>query len=102
MIVLEVGGLLFPPSIWELELASVVFFFVVQILKINLGYDGNRAEHKISMIIFFGAVLFSTLFFVYYSYLTTYVLLIEICVGTVGVFFNALELILSFVAVIKF
>ena len=54
------------------------------------------------MALFLVATLFSTLFFIYFSFLTTYVLLIEMIVGIVGIFFGGTEVILSVVAFFKF
>ena len=54
------------------------------------------------MALFLVATLFSTLFFIYFSFLTTYVLLIEMIVGIVGIFFGATEVVLSVVAFFKF
>lgn len=54
------------------------------------------------MILFLMATVFSTLFFIYFSFLTTYVLLIELIVGVIGLFFGLMEIILALVATIKF
>jgi hypothetical protein len=99
---IELGGLLYPPSIWELEIATVVFFFFIQVFRLYFGYHANRTEHTFSMTLFLFATLFSTLFFIYFSFLTTYVLLIELIVGVVGIFFGLMEIGLGLVATIKF
>jgi hypothetical protein len=54
------------------------------------------------MALFLFATLFSTLFFIYFSFLTTYVLLIELIVGVIGIFFGLVEIILAGVATVKF
>jgi len=54
------------------------------------------------MILFFIATLFSTLFFIYFSFLTTYVLLIELIVGVVGIFFGVVELAMGLYAITVF
>jgi hypothetical protein len=54
------------------------------------------------MILFFIATLFSTLFFIYFSFLTTYVLLIELIVGVVGIFFGTVELAMGLYAITVF
>ena len=102
VILLGNGGLMYPPSIWELEFASIFFFFLLQIYRLNMGYHANRTEHTMSMILFLVFTLFSTLFCVYFSFLTTYVLLIEIAVGVIAIFFGAIEIIMALIAVIKF
>ena len=96
------GGLLYPPSIWEVEIATVVFFFGIQIYRLNIGYDANRTEHSVSMMLFLILTIFSTLFCIYFSFLTTYVLLIEIVVGVIAIFFGVLEIALALVAIIMF
>lgn len=87
---------------WELEFASIFFFFFIQMFRLNMGYLGNRTEHTFTMVLFLIFSLFSTLFMIYFSFLTTYVLLIEIIVGVIGIFFGACEIILSLVAIIMF
>jgi hypothetical protein len=54
------------------------------------------------MALFLVATLFSTLFFIYFSFLTTYVLLIELIVGVIGIFFGFVEIVLALVATSKF
>ena len=54
------------------------------------------------MTLFLFATLLSTLFFIYFSFLTTYVLLIEMIVGIIGIFFGVAEILLSAVATLKF
>ena len=93
---------MYPPNIWEVEFATIVFFFFIQVSRLYFGYHANRTEHTFSMTLFLVATLFSTLFFIYFSFLTTYVLLIEMIVGIVGIFFGVVEIILSVVATLKF
>jgi hypothetical protein len=54
------------------------------------------------MILFLIATLFSTLFFIYFSFLTTYVLLIELIVGVVGIFFGFVEILMAIYAIVVF
>ena len=54
------------------------------------------------MILFLIATVFSTLFFIYFSFLTTYVLLIELIVGVVGIFFGTVEMAMSVYAITAF
>jgi len=93
---------LYPPSIWELEFATIIFFFFIQVSRLYFGYHANRTEHTFSMTLFLVATMFSTLFFVYFSFLTTYVLLIEMIVGIIGIVFGVAEIVLGAVATIKF
>ncbi len=62
----------------------------------------TRTEHTNSILIFTVVTVFSILFFIYYSFLTTYVLLIEIVIGVIGIFFGTLELIMSVAAIVMF
>ncbi len=96
------GNLIYPPSIWELEISTIVFFFLIQMARLYFGYHANRTEHTFSMVLFLVATIFSTLFNIYFTFLTTYVLMIEIIVGVVGVFFGTVEIILALVATVKF
>ena len=54
------------------------------------------------MILFLIATLFSTLFFIYFSFLTTYVLLIELIVGVIGIFFGFVEILMAIYAIVIF
>ena len=94
--------MIYPPSIWELEISTIVFFFLIQMARLYFGYHANRTEHTFSMVLFLIATIFSTLFSIYFTFLTTYVLMIEIIVGVIGVFFGAVEIILALVATVKF
>ena len=96
------GALIFPPSIWELEFSTIVFFFFIQLFRLYFGYHANRTEHTFSMILFLLATLFSTLFFIYFSFLTTYVLLIELIVGVIGIFFGFVEILMATYAIYVF
>jgi cytochrome c biogenesis protein CcdA len=87
---------------WELEFASIFFFFLIQIFRLNLGYDANRTEHVVSTAMFLAFTLFSILFCIYFTFLTTYVLLIEIIVGVITIFFGVMELIMGLIAIISF
>ena len=99
---LVLGGLLYPPNIWEVEFATIIFFFFIQVSRLYFGYHANRTEHTFSMILFLIATLFSTLFFIYFSFLTTYVLLIELIVGVVGIFFGFVEILMATYAILVF
>ncbi len=54
------------------------------------------------MALFVFATAFSVLFFIYFSFLTTYVLLIELIVGVFGIFFGTMEMLLGVVAMLNF
>lgn len=96
------GGLVYPPSIWQVEISTIVFFFLIQMSRLYFGYHANRTEHTFSMVLFLIVTIFSTLFSIYFSFLTTYVLLIEIIVGVIGIFFGVVEILLALVATVKF
>lgn len=93
---------MYPAKIWELEIATIIFYFFLQMFRLNMGYAANRTENKIVTLLFLLITLFSTLFGVYFSFQTTYVLLIEIIVGIIGIFFGLLEIGISFAAFIIF
>lgn len=42
MIILDLGGLLYPPNIWELEISTIVFFLFIQVFRLYFGYHANR------------------------------------------------------------
>ena len=79
-----------------------MFLRVSYEFRLYFGYHANRTEHTFSMILFLIATLFSTLFFIYFSFLTTYVLLIELIVGVVGIFFGFVEILMATYAIVLF
>mmetsp|Transcript_78759 Transcript_78759/g.109105 ORF Transcript_78759/g.109105 Transcript_78759/m.109105 type:complete len:125 (+) Transcript_78759:154-528(+) len=93
-----ISGLLYPPSIWELELAGICLFFIMQLQRLDLGYRANRTEHPTAMNFFAWFSLFSCIIYSYLAWFTTYVLLIDIVVGSIGIFFTLCEFVFGLMA----
>jgi len=96
------GGLLYPPNIWGMELTGLIIFTLLQIQRLDLGRRANRNEHANAIQVFSLFTIFALLFYFYYGAFTTYVLIIDMVVGSIGAFFALCELVLGFISVIKF
>lgn len=96
------GGLSYPPIVWALELLGLAILSFVQITRIYFGYYANRMESKNFCIVFVLLSLLCLLAIVHASFLTTYVLMIEILVGSIIAAINVIEIILCLVACKRF
>ena len=92
------GGLRYPPYIWGMEFAAIIFFMFLQAQRINLGMSANRNENHQALFIFWGFTILALLMYVYFGTYTTYVLVIDIAAGTVGIVLTALQVILGLFA----
>ena len=93
------GGLVYPPGVWGLELAGIIVFYIFALIRIDWGCRANRTENKSALVVFLVFTLFSFLFYIYFSLLTTYVLRIEFGFGLTGAFFPLIELLFTCIAI---
>jgi len=96
------GGLKYPPNTWGMEFSAAIIFMFMQFQRLDLGFRANRNEHSIAMFIYTIFTAIAIGFYVYFFRYQTYVLLIEIVVGVIGVFFTLFELALGIAATTKF
>ena len=96
------GGLTYPPVIWGMEFSELLMLGIVQMIRIFYGFEANRQENRVSTVYFLLLSIASLLVIVHYSYMTTYVLMIEILLGSIIVFLLILEILLSLIAIGKF
>ena len=96
------GGLLYPVNLWGLEIAQIVIFFGLQLMRLDLGKRANRNEHTFAIKALIVYTLLAMVSYIYLSMMTTYVLTIDIGLGVIGVFFTILELVLSIMAYCAF
>jgi hypothetical protein len=97
-----VGGLRYPPYIWSMEFAAILFFIVMQVQRINLGMLTNRNEHPRGTLIFSMFTVCCLLIYLYFTVYTTYVLILDICVGFLGILLTGIQAVLGFVAYFVF
>ena len=83
-----------------MELAGIVFLFCSQLMRIDLGKRSNRTENKTGMIFFWVFSILELGFYLYYGFYTTFVIVLDIIFGSMGLFFVALELLLALVAIV--
>lgn len=89
------GGLRYPPNVWEMEMAAIVIFIVMQAQRIDLGCRANRNENYKAMLTFTAFTLVVTAFYLYFSLYTTYVLVLDIVCGSVGVTMTTFQFLLG-------
>lgn len=96
------GGLAYPPVVWALELLNLILLTVVQIIRIYFGFYANRTESHRHACIFLLLSLLCLVGIVHSSFVTTYVLLIEILFGSIIGALCVMEVVLSLAAFKKF
>ena len=96
------GGLRYPPHIWPMEFAAIIFFILMQVQRINLGMLTNRNEHPRGTLIFAVFTVCCLLCYLYFTIYTTYVLILDIVSGFVGVLLTAIQAVLGVAAYIVF
>ena len=77
----------YPSPVWELEFVLILLFFGMQMFKIDLGTRGNKTEHSTITLGFVVMSILCVLPFVFYIRLQTYVLVIEVILNAIGIFF---------------
>ena len=91
--------LLYPPSVWTMELMGLVILGITQAVRIYIGIQANRTEGAIDSLLFFILTVPVAYTLVHYTTLVTYVLTIEILISVVPlVLFTPIELVFSLVA----
>ena len=71
-------------------------------MRIDLGSKSNRNEYHKSMRWFLLFTVLATLFYLYFAVFTTYVLMIDIVFGAMGVVVAAIESVLGLYAYLTF
>ena len=92
----------FPEGAWAMELVGIAFLLLSQIMRIDLGMRSNRSEQRTGMAIFLAFSFLVLGFYIYYGFYTTFVIVLDVIFGVMGLFFLLLELILGVVAVATF
>lgn len=96
------GNMMYPPYVWELEFLGLFMLTFVQLIRVYYGFQANRSESRKAAIIFFVLTVLSMLVIIHFSFLTTYVLLIEILLSVVILALALMELIQSLIAIKRF
>ena len=94
----------YPPNSISTEIAGLIFYFFVQLVRFYLGDLGNRTEN--SMFLLFNLIFALGPIYTYVQFLClqTYCLRIDIIINSVGLFMVVAEIIpciLSFLAISK-
>ena len=85
-----------------MEIVGIVFLFFSQQMRITLGQQSNKNENKKGMAFFLVFSVCMIGFYLYYGFYTTFVLVLDIIFGSMGLFFVLLEIILSLATIGKF
>ena len=96
------GGLLYPPSVWVFEFLGLLMLTIVQMVRIYIGFSANRTENSADTCNFIFLTFLSIGVILYYSYLTTYVLMIEILLSIVILAMCLIEFLLGIIAFRRF
>jgi len=96
------GGLVYPPTIWGLELFGLFMLAVVQLVRVYYGFQANRSENQRASCIFLMLTIMSMFVIIHFSFLTTYVLMVEIILSAIILVLSFLELIQSSIALKRF
>ena len=96
------SNLLYPPGVWGMEFAGLIALFATQMARISLGFEANRLESHGYALVFLLVTFTTILVTSQYMFLTTYVLTVEILLGSVLFVMNILEILLSLAAFIIF
>ena len=96
------GGLVFPPSIWGMEMSGLVLFFAFNMMRLDFGKDANRNEETKRITLFILFTLLAIAIYTYFGFFTTYVLIIDIGFAIVSLFFVFFELLCGIAAKVIF
>merc|ERR1719240_89759 len=92
--------LVYPPSVWTMELLGLIMLGATSAVRIHIGYQANRTEGAAESAIFIMLTVPVCFTMVYFTTLTTYVLFIEVLISVIPlVLFSPLELLVSSIAV---
>ena len=80
-------GLPYPSAVWELEFVFLLLFWAWQMIKIFLGSKGNKTEHATTTLFFVILNIPSIFAYVFFLRLQTYVLVLEVVINAIGIFF---------------
>ena len=95
-------GLLYPPHIWGMEFAGLILLCYLQVVRINFGFEANRLQHSRDTWKFMFLTLLCLLLVVQFTFLTTYVLLVEILLGCILILLTSAQLLFSLYALTQF
>ena len=99
--IFKIQVLVYPTSSVEIEITSIVFILIIMVSKYYIGNIGNLTETS-QFILFFLVLTFFTLFsFIYYAFLQTYILRIELIFNCIGIILNIIEIIGGLFAFLK-
>ena len=101
-LIFKYQGLPYPPAIWELEITQIFLFAGIQFIKLDIGHKGNKTETYGTLRVFLFMSVFSCFCFIFYLCLQTYVLVLEIILNSVGLFFCVMEFGAAFIRMCVF
>jgi len=94
--------LTYPPNALGPEVVGLIFFIILQLFRLFIGSVGNRTETAASTLWFLLLTLPSIFASVFFIRLQTYVLVADVIINIILLFFMGLEFILSIITFLKF
>ena len=95
-------GLLYPPHIWGMEFTGIILLCYLQVVRINYGFQANRLQHKTDTCRFMFLTILCLILVVQFTFMTTYVLLVEILLGCILIMLTSTQLLFSCYALTQF
>ena len=95
-------GLYYPNTTMEVDVIILVILAICELIRLKAGAIGNKTESSTYVVWFLLIIIPSIVGFIYFLFLQTYVLVIEIILNVVGILFIALEFIAAIVALSSF
>ena len=74
----------------------------MQLMRLDFGKRANRNEHAFGIGCFIIFTVFSLIIYIYFGFMTTYTLVIDIGFAIFGMFFTGFEILAGIIAWIKF
>ena len=96
------GGLRFPPGVWEMEIISILAFFLLQMMRLDFGKRANRNEHAFATGSFVVFTILCFLGYIGFGIATTYTLMIELGFMVFGVVLTGCEIVWGISAACRF
>lgn len=90
--------LVYSPGTAGIELTGLACIWIVNIVKYKIGSTGNKTETSFFVLFFLILSFFSIYSFLYFGFMQTYCLLIEVIINSIGIGLNLIEIFGAIIA----
>lgn len=95
-------GLYYPNSTMEVDVIILVILAICELVRLKSGSIGNKTESSAYLVWFLLIIIPSAIGFIYFLFIQTYVLVIEIIFNVIGIILIVLEFISALIALSTF